>query len=134
MLVKSECKLSEQITKKVVEMYITYEKERFTYRDTKRKRKKYRIKAIKNRQGKMAFLSLLFNVLKYRIAMPVSEVMVFRTLSCRDARSYVTGFYVCPWCKITLEREYMSYCDRCGQRLDWRKCMNAKIIYPENER
>ena len=44
MLVKSECKLSEQITKKVVEMYITYEKERFTYRDTKRKRKKYRIK------------------------------------------------------------------------------------------
>ena len=29
---------SENITKKVVEMYITYEKERFTYRDTKRKR------------------------------------------------------------------------------------------------
>lgn len=134
MLVKSECKLSEQITKKVVEMYTNYEKERFTYRNTKRKRKKYRIKAIGKLYGKRAFLSLLFNVLKYRIAMPVSEVMVFRMLSHRDARSYVTGFYVCSRCKITLEREYMSYCDRCGQRLDWRKSMNAKVIYPENER
>lgn len=61
MLVKSECKLSEQITKKVVEMYINYEKERFTYRNTKRKRKKYRIKAIGKLYGKRAFLSLLFN-------------------------------------------------------------------------
>ena len=27
---------------------------------------------------------------------------------------------VCPRCKRTMEREYMYYCDRCGQKLSWR--------------
>ena len=26
-------------------------------------------------------------------------------------------FPVCPRCDVTLEREYMRYCDRCGQAL-----------------
>lgn len=29
------------------------------------------------------------------------------------------GYPVCPRCKNGLEREYMSFCDRCGQRLNW---------------
>lgn len=50
----------------------------------------------------------------------------------QDARSYRTpmnihekqviancSFAVCPRCKITLEREYQNYCDRCGQALKW---------------
>ena len=28
-------------------------------------------------------------------------------------------FPVCPNCNCTLEREFQSYCDRCGQRLSW---------------
>lgn len=37
-------------------------------------------------------------------------------------------YYICPLCKISLERDFMSYCDRCGQRLDWRGYKKAKII------
>ena len=45
--------------------------------------------------------------------------------------SYIGGkttYYVCPRCKITLEREFMAFCDRCGQKLDWRSYKKAKII------
>ena len=28
-------------------------------------------------------------------------------------------FYLCPNCEIFLPREYMRFCDCCGQRLDW---------------
>lgn len=60
----------------------------------------------------------------YRIPMPVTELMVFP--DCMGQPS----FYVCPKCGVTMEREYMRFCDRCGQRLDWRGCENAKIVYP----
>lgn len=32
------------------------------------------------------------------------------------ARCY---YPLCPRCRETLAREYVSFCDRCGQRLDW---------------
>ena len=28
-----------------------------------------------------------------------------------------------------MEREYQSFCDRCGQRLDWSKYENAEVVY-----
>lgn len=28
-------------------------------------------------------------------------------------------FPVCPRCNVTLERELVNYCERCGQKLDW---------------
>lgn len=31
------------------------------------------------------------------------------------------SYPICPRCKITLEREYQSFCDRCGQALSWKK-------------
>lgn len=40
------------------------------------------------------------------------------------------SFPVCPACRITLEHEYQAYCDRCGQRLDWKRFNDAQIIYP----
>lgn len=55
----------------------------------------------------------------YRTPLPVTEVMKF-------PNGY--AFPVCPRCKITLEREYQSYCDRCGQCLDWNDFENAKVI------
>ena len=61
----------------------------------------------------------------FRFPMPVTEVMVFDTVHGK------TGYYVCPRCNITMEREYASFCDRCGQRLNWKDCRNAKIVYPE---
>lgn len=64
------------------------------------------------------FLLLLMD---YRIKMPVTEVMLFP-----DGNSY----YVCPRCHITMEREFMNFCDRCGQHLDWKGYKKARILYP----
>ena len=59
----------------------------------------------------------------YRIPMPVTELKVFP--ECHGQPAY----YVCPRCRLTVEREFMNFCDRCGQRLDWRNYTNAKILY-----
>ena len=61
----------------------------------------------------------------FRMAKPVVEVMFFRS-----AFGDHTYYHVCPACHVTLEREFMSYCDRCGQHLDWRGYRSAKIIFP----
>lgn len=35
-------------------------------------------------------------------------------------RKYGNSSYpVCPWCALTLDREYQLHCDRCGQPLAW---------------
>lgn len=60
----------------------------------------------------------------YRKGMLVNEVMVFETWFGK------TGYYVCPRCKITMEREFMLFCDRCGQKLDWKYYRKAKVVYP----
>ena len=39
-----------------------------------------------------------------------------------------TGYYVCPGCNITFEREYQAYCDRCGQKLAWNMLNKGKIV------
>ena len=57
----------------------------------------------------------------YRIELFVKEVMVFPNGE---------AYYVCPKCNITLEREFMAYCDRCGQRLGWKDYKKAKVIRP----
>ena len=77
-------------------------------------------------QQKAAFSPVLFwNLLmllsNYRLKMPVTEVMVFP-----DGNAY----YVCPRCHITVEREFMSFCDHCGQHLGWKDYKKARIIYP----
>ena len=59
----------------------------------------------------------------WRVPMLVTELKVFP--ECRGQPAY----YVCPRCGLSMEREFMSFCDRCGQRLNWQSCRNAKIIY-----
>ena len=56
----------------------------------------------------------------YRDPMPVTEVLVLPHI--------VGGFSVCPRCHTTMEREFQSYCDRCGQRLSWNDFHHAKVI------
>lgn len=68
------------------------------------------------------------NQLEYRLPMLVTELMVFSSAFGR------TSYYVCPRCNITMEREFQSYCDRCGQRLDWKRYRHAKIIWPKSYR
>ena len=61
----------------------------------------------------------------FRLAKPVVEVMSFR--SSFGGRTYC---FICPSCHVTLEREFMAYCDRCGQCLDWKNYRSAKVIFP----
>lgn len=46
----------------------------------------------------------------YRIPLPVTEVL---------ALHHGDSYPLCPRCRTSMEREYMHYCDRCGQRLGW---------------
>lgn len=47
----------------------------------------------------------------YRVPLPVKDVRTFA-----NGNSYP----ICPRCAGTLEREYMCFCDRCGQKLNWK--------------
>ena len=59
----------------------------------------------------------------FRSPKTVTELVVFQ-------QTFGTAsHYVCPRCKITMEREFMNYCDSCGQRLGWEHAECAKIIY-----
>lgn len=53
----------------------------------------------------------LLRELGFRRPMAVTEVVYFPR--CGDS------FPRCPRCHLTIDREYMHFCDRCGQRLDW---------------
>lgn len=63
--------------------------------------------------------------LTFRAPMRVTQVRCLRW-SCG-----IVSFPVCPRCRITLEREYQTFCDRCGQCLSWKRFSKATIILPE---
>lgn len=72
----------------------------------------------------LSFWNLFLPLAGYRLGMPVAEVVVF------PSAYGETGYYRCPRCHITMEREFMIFCDRCGQRLDWKDYKKASILYP----
>jgi hypothetical protein len=59
-------------------------------------------------------------VLSYRTPMRIREMLVLSW----------TSYYRCPRCEKTLDREFMRYCDRCGQCLDWKGYQNALKMHP----
>lgn len=61
----------------------------------------------------------LEDAVSYRTPIPVSKILWFK-------KNY--AFPICPRCNVTLDREYQSFCDRCGQRLDWKKFSKAEEI------
>lgn len=63
-------------------------------------------------------MGILINALSYRIPFPVREVVRYINQGC---------YPLCPRCKCSLEREYMNFCDRCGQRLSWAVLSHAKV-------
>lgn len=69
------------------------------------------------------FEKIFLTLLSYRLPMPVTQLKVFTACQGRPA------YYVCPRCGCTMEREFMAFCDRCGQRLDWRGYRRVEIIY-----
>lgn len=51
-----------------------------------------------------------FRAYTYRAPLPVTKIRTFA-----NGNTYP----ICPRCVNTLDREYMSFCDRCGQKLSW---------------
>lgn len=61
-----------------------------------------------------------YTVNMYRIPLEVKEILLFA-----NGISYP----ICPRCDCTLEREYASYCDRCGQKLGWEDFEEVQIVH-----
>lgn len=73
------------------------------------------LKQLERRHAKPSF----FYAVSYRIPLPVVEVVVFRSGD---------GYCVCPRCDSLLDREYMRFCDRCGQHLAWELLDHARVV------
>lgn len=58
----------------------------------------------------------------YRIHMEVSMVRVI------GFGLWTSSYPVCPRCGRTMDREYQSFCDRCGQALSWRRFGRAGVV------
>ena len=64
--------------------------------------------------------------LDFRTELPVLEKVVYSGQTMSDV-GY--EYPICPKCRTSLEREYVNYCDRCGQHLGWSEYDNyASII------
>ena len=61
------------------------------------------------------------DAISYRTPMEVTQILKLKSGNL---------YPVCPRCKITVDREYMKFCDRCGQRLGWAEIKDAIIVYP----
>ncbi len=61
----------------------------------------------------------------FRNPLSVNKILIFRNSSGE------TGYYMCPRCEVSLERDFVSYCDRCGQALDWKHYKKATPIFPQ---
>lgn len=66
-------------------------------------------------------IRLFMKAITYRVPLPVTKVLVLPNKA---------SYPICPKCSISLEREYMSFCDRCGQKLNWDLFDNAEICHP----
>ena len=71
----------------------------------------------------------IFPELTYRQPMLVRKLKVFY-----NAHGEEDTYYACPRCDVTMEREFLGFCHRCGQRLDWSKHAQVKVVYPCGKR
>ena len=63
--------------------------------------------------------------LEYRKKKRVTTIVDFGCNGC---------YAVCPMCNRLLDREYMNFCDCCGQNLSWRKFNKVKIVKWEDRK
>ena len=55
----------------------------------------------------------ILDAMSYRIPRQVTKCRTYRK------GDQATSYPVCPRCNISMDREYMAFCDRCGQKLAW---------------
>lgn len=63
-------------------------------------------------------LGLIAEAISYRLPRPVTEIVQYASGACHP---------ICPRCNIPMEREYMNFCDRCGQKLNWSALHLARV-------
>lgn len=66
------------------------------------------------------FWNVFFDLLSFRQPMPVAERLIY---------SDGTGYYNCPRCNNTIDREFADFCECCGQHLSWKEYKKAKKVY-----
>lgn len=54
----------------------------------------------------------------FRLALPVTQIIRYPNGS---------HYPICPRCGRSLDREYLSYCNSCGQHMCWKRFRTAKI-------
>lgn len=59
-------------------------------------------------------------IISYRTSMRVTECITYDNYS---------AYPICPKCNCTFEREYQTFCDRCGQKLSWTGYYNAVVKF-----
>ena len=59
------------------------------------------------------------SAVQYRRPLPVTKILL---LGNGDS------FPICPRCGSTFDREYVRFCDRCGQYLTWERFQRAKVV------
>lgn len=67
------------------------------------------LKQIQTKRHKAEHLGVLAKALSYRIPAAVTRML----------RVPSGDYPVCPRCGSSFDREYIRFCDRCGQRLNW---------------
>ena len=81
------------------------------------------------KSGALTDFSVFFHLLMtYRVPMMVKDMVSFYHFPEDNV------YYRCPRCQELLPREFMAYCDRCGQCLDWREYRKAKCTYHRPKR
>ena len=77
------------------------------------------------RHRRLPVLRILWSAVSYRIPRPVVSVSRYG----EDVM-----YSVCPRCDSGLEREYSTFCDRCGQRLGWYALGYARMVDSDAEK
>lgn len=78
-----------------------------------------RVTAIKRRDPR------LIRDLLFRTPMQIEKIIQYKSGD---------SYPICPRCDCSLDREYMRFCDRCGQRLSWGHEKPIQIVYAPRDK
>ena len=68
---------------------------------------------------------LFIKAVSYRVPLPVTKIIVYADN---------TAYLLCPRCDSAIERDYVFFCDQCGQKLNWDLFEYARVVRPGSKR
>ena len=82
--------------------------------------------ALKNPITEQKYTTRLFiKAVSYRIPLSVTKIIVYADN---------TAYPLCPRCDSAIERDYVFFCDQCGQKLNWNLFEYAWVVRPGSKR